>query len=115
MSGSVASVTVTYNAVQVLPRQIDALLRQTHPLREIVVVDNASSEDGTGTMLAELYPQVTVLRMPENLGAAGGWAAGLSYAAIEKGYDWVWTFDQDSVQSQTPWRICSRRGMNSME
>lgn len=96
MSGSVASVTVTYNAVQVLPRQIEALLRQTHPLREIVVVDNASS-DGTGTMLAELYPQVTVLRMPENLGAAGGWAAGLSYAAIEKGYDWVWTFDQDSV------------------
>lgn len=96
MSPSVASVTVAYNAVKLLPRQIEALLRQTHPLREIVVVDNASV-DGTGAMLAERYPQVTVLRMAENLGAAGAWAAGLSYAALEKQYDWAWTFDDDSV------------------
>lgn len=86
---------MAYNALNVLPRQIEALLAQTHPLQEIVVVDNASS-DGTDTMLAERYPQVTVLRMLENLGAAGAWAAGLSYA-VQKGYDWVWTFDDDSV------------------
>ncbi len=48
-------------------------------------------------MLAERYPQVTVLRMARNLGAAGGWAEGLRYAALEKGYDWVWTFDDDSI------------------
>jgi GT2 family glycosyltransferase len=83
--------------MRVLPRQMEALLRQTHPLRDIVVVDNAST-DGTATMLAERYPQVIVLSMPENLGAAGGWAAGLSYAAAtDKGYGWVWTFDQDST------------------
>jgi rhamnosyltransferase len=92
----VAAVTVAFNAGHLLPHHIDALLRQTRPLQEIIVVDNASS-DGTSALLAERYPQVTVLRMPENLGAAGGWAAGLSYAAIEKGHDWVWTFDQDSV------------------
>jgi rhamnopyranosyl-N-acetylglucosaminyl-diphospho-decaprenol beta-1,3/1,4-galactofuranosyltransferase len=96
VSGSVASVTVAYNGAQVLPRQIEALSRQTHPLREIIVVDNAST-DGTAAMLAQRYPQVTVLRMPENLGAAGGWAAGLAQAALENGHDWVWTFDQDSV------------------
>jgi rhamnopyranosyl-N-acetylglucosaminyl-diphospho-decaprenol beta-1,3/1,4-galactofuranosyltransferase len=93
---SVASVTVAYNGSKNLPRQVEALLRQVRPLQEIIVVDNAST-DGTGAMLAERYPQVTVLRMPENLGAAGGWAAGLSHAALEKGHDWVWTFDQDSV------------------
>jgi rhamnosyltransferase len=91
-----ASVTVAYNAVKALPRQMDALLGQTRPLREIIVVDNAST-DGTSAMLAECYPQVTVLQMPENLGAAGAWAAGLTYAALEKGHDWVWTFDDDSV------------------
>ncbi len=96
LSPTVASVTVAYNAARVLPRQIDALLRQTHPLQEIMVLDNAST-DGTGEMLAERYPQVTVLKMPENLGAAGGWAAGLAHAALENGHDWVWTFDQDSV------------------
>jgi GT2 family glycosyltransferase len=87
---------MAYNAAKALPRQIDALLRQTRSLQEIVVVDNAST-DGTSAMLAERYPQVTVLRMPENLGAAGAWAQGLSYAALERGYDWVWTFDDDSV------------------
>jgi GT2 family glycosyltransferase len=97
---SVASVTVTYNAARVLPRQLEALLGQTRPLQEIIVVDNAST-NGTSAMLAERYPQVTVLRMPENLGVAGGWAAGLSYAALERGHDWVWTFDQDSVPEAT--------------
>lgn len=96
MSPSLASVTVAYNAINVLPRQIDALLRQTRSLREIVVVDNASN-DGTAAMLAERYPQVTLLRMSENLGQAGGWSAGLSYAALQKQHDWIWTFDNDSV------------------
>ena len=96
MSLSVASVTVAYNAAEMLPQQIEALLLQARPVQEIIVVDNAST-DGTGAMLAERYPQVTVLRMEENLGAAGAWAAGLSYAALNKKYDWVWTFDDDSV------------------
>ena len=91
-----ASVTVAYNAERALPQQIDVLLRQTFPLQEIIVVDNAST-DGTVAMLAERYPQVTVLRMPENIGQAGGWAAALSYAALRKRHDWVWTFDNDTV------------------
>jgi len=49
---SVGSVTLAYNAVHVLPGQIDALLQQTHSLQEIIVVDNAST-DGTGAMLAK--------------------------------------------------------------
>src|SRR5277367_4440642 len=98
MALSVASVTVAYNAARVLPRQIDALLRQTRSLQKIVVVDNGSS-DGTAELLAERYPQVKVLRMPENLGAAGAWSAGLLYAALQERHDWVWTFDDDSVPS----------------
>jgi GT2 family glycosyltransferase len=65
-------------------------------LQEIIVVDNGST-DGTQELLAERYPEVTVLKMPANLGAAGAWAAGLEYAAIEKRHDWVWAFDDDSV------------------
>lgn len=96
MEVSVASLTTAYNAERALPRQIESLLGQKRCLQEIIVVDNAST-DGTCAMLATRYPQVTVLRMPENLGAAGAWAAGLSYAALEKRHDWVWTFDDDSV------------------
>jgi GT2 family glycosyltransferase len=96
VSVSVASVTVTFNAVEILSRQLEALLKQTRPLDEHIVVDNASS-DGTSAMIAERYPQVTLLQMSENLGVGAGLAAGLTYAAMEKRYDWVWTFDQDSV------------------
>jgi GT2 family glycosyltransferase len=95
---SVASVTVAYNSARVLPRQMEALLRQTRPLQEVVVVDNASV-DGTTALLAQRFPQVKVLRMPENLNHSGAWAAGVAYAALEKRHDWVWTFDDDSVPS----------------
>ncbi|MBV9625971.1 MAG: glycosyltransferase [Acidobacteria bacterium] len=93
---SVASVTTAYNSAHELARHVDALLRQDRPLQEIVVVDNASSDE-TSSMLATRYPQVTVLRMAENLGTGGALAAGLAYAALEKRHDWVWMFDQDSV------------------
>jgi len=93
---SVASITVAYNGAELLPRQIEALFGQRRALQEIIVVDNAST-DGTLGMLAQRYPQVTVLRLRENLGVGGGLAAGLAYAALERKHDWVWTFDQDSV------------------
>jgi rhamnopyranosyl-N-acetylglucosaminyl-diphospho-decaprenol beta-1,3/1,4-galactofuranosyltransferase len=96
MSTSIASITTAYNAARVLPRQMEALLGQIRPLQEIIVVDNCST-DGTRTLLAARYPQVTVLEMPANLGAAGAWSAGLEYAALKKRHDWVWAFDDDSV------------------
>ena len=100
MNVSVASVTTAYNAEKYLPRQIESLLKQSRPLQEIIVVDNRST-DGTVAMLAERFPQVTVLPQTENLGAAGGWAAGLHYATHEKKHDWIWNFDGDSVPSET--------------
>lgn len=96
MDVSVASVTTAYNAAHLLPRQIDALLRQSRPLQEIIVVDNCST-DNTLAMLAERYPDVTVIALAENTGAAGGCATGWSYAALQKKHDWVWNFDNDSI------------------
>jgi len=93
---SVASVTLAYNAKALVVRQIEALLRQAESLREIIVVDNASS-DGTAEFVAATYPKVTIIRLPTNEGAGGGYAAGLQYAVFEKNHDWVWTLDQDSV------------------
>jgi rhamnosyltransferase len=96
MNFSIASVTVAYNNERTLPLQIEALFRQARPLQELVVVDNGST-DNTSAMLAERYPQVKILRLPENLGIGGALAAGLKYAALEKRHDWIWTFDGDSV------------------
>lgn len=99
MQISIASITTTYNGLHLLPTHLDALLVQTRPLQEIVVVDDCSP-DGAASFLAERYPQVTVLRMDRNSGTAGAWGAGLAYAALKKRHDWIVSFDQDSVPAR---------------
>lgn len=93
---SIASVTVSTNAARILPRQLDALKRQTRKLDEIIVVDNASA-DGTRELLAAQYPEVTVLNLPENRGVGGALSAGLAYTTTIKKHDWTWLLDDDSV------------------
>lgn len=93
---SIASVTVAYNGAGVLPKQLDALARQSRPLNEIIVVNNGST-DKTLDLLSAKYPQATVLNLPVNVGVGGGFSAGLDYAVTEKQHDWVWLLDDDSV------------------
>lgn len=93
---SIASVTVVYNGARILPEHLDSLRRQTRKLDEMIVVNNASTDD-TARLLKARYPEVTVLNLAENTGVGGGYAAGLEYAASCKKYDWIWLFDQDSV------------------
>ena len=56
----------TLNARELLAEAIASVEAQTVPV-QIIVVDNASS-DGTAEMLADRFPQVTVVRNEENLG-----------------------------------------------
>jgi len=67
---------VTWNAADLVAACLDSLARQTLPHR-VVVVDNASA-DGTTDLLARRFPDVHVVRTPENVGFAGGVAAGLA-------------------------------------
>lgn len=76
---------------------MDALVAQTRPLDELIVVDNASTDD-TVELLMRCYPEVRVLALQHNGGVGGGFAAGLKYSVASK-YDWTWLFDQDSVPS----------------
>jgi GT2 family glycosyltransferase len=47
-----------------------AKLLESNPGAPVTVVDNAST-DGTADAVADRYPEVTVVRLPANLGAAG--------------------------------------------
>src|SRR5579885_3621918 len=93
---SIASVTVAYNGTAVLRRHLNSLRKQTRKLDEIIVVNNASTDDTMAVLRSE-YPEVRVLEQPDNQGVGGGLATGLSYAALNRRHDWVWLFDQDSV------------------
>jgi GT2 family glycosyltransferase len=78
---SIATVTVAYNGAELLRRQIAALLRQTRAIQEVVIVDN-QSKDSTVQILAKEFPNVTILRMEENLGQAGRLAVEPLHGAL---------------------------------
>lgn len=91
----VAAVVVTYNRKDLLRKCLQALLRQTRPPDEIIVIDNAST-DGTDQIVPKEFSQVTYVRLPDNIGGAGGFHEGMKIA-YEKGYDWIWVMDDDGL------------------
>jgi GT2 family glycosyltransferase len=92
---TVAAVVVTFNRKEKLGKVLDHILAQSRGVDWVVVVDNAST-DGTDTKLAEyqIDDRVRVLRLPENRGGAGGFAAGMA-RAYEMGADFLWIMDDD--------------------
>lgn len=90
---SICAVVPTYNRRDQVLRCIDALASQVHPLDEILVVDNGSS-DGTSGVLAS-DERVTLVRTEINDGSAGGFGRGISWA-YDHGHEWIWLIDNDS-------------------
>ena len=113
---TVCAVVVTYNRKKLLIECLKALENQTRPVNAIYIIDNAST-DGTPELLLEnKYLEelpakelkenfektiqkdnttIHYLRMPKNMGGAGGFYEGVK-RAYDKGYDWVWLMDDDS-------------------
>ncbi len=95
----IAAVIVTYNRKEFLKDCLQALLNQTRLPDEIILIDNASA-DGTDQMIQDEFPQVTYVRLPDNMGGAGGFHEGIK-VAYEKGYDWIWVMDDDAFPEPT--------------
>ncbi|OGQ99853.1 MAG: hypothetical protein A2284_16700 [Deltaproteobacteria bacterium RIFOXYA12_FULL_61_11] len=60
-------IVVNHNGAEVLPRCLGSLVEQTHPCREILLIDNGST-DGSAEAAAAQFPEVKVLRFPSNRG-----------------------------------------------
>lgn len=92
---AVVAAVMTYNRKEMLRRCVQAIRAQTTPPSMILVLDNAST-DGTARMLADEFPEVTVLPMSENLGCAGAMRELLQYARTLPA-DYIWFFDDDVI------------------
>lgn len=93
-SSSVAAIVVTYNRREVLAEALDAIAAQSTAPQSVCVVDNAS-QDGTEEMVRHRFPSVEYLRLADNTGPAGGFAAGLRHhEGRAPGY--FWFLDDDS-------------------
>jgi GT2 family glycosyltransferase len=94
-TSNVIAVLATFNRARVLHDTLIAIEHQTRRPDSIVVVDNASTDD-TREMLARDHPDVTVVVLDENRGAAGGLHEGLELA-FERGADFAWIADDDTT------------------
>jgi rhamnopyranosyl-N-acetylglucosaminyl-diphospho-decaprenol beta-1,3/1,4-galactofuranosyltransferase len=95
----VAAVVVTFNRSAVLAETLRAIDVQTRPPDRVYAIDNAST-DGTADLLRTDFPNVTHLRMAENLGPCGGHAHGIETARGD-GFDSFWLMDDDSRAERT--------------
>jgi rhamnopyranosyl-N-acetylglucosaminyl-diphospho-decaprenol beta-1,3/1,4-galactofuranosyltransferase len=87
---NILAAIVTYNRCALLSRCIEHLQAQSRQAQEILVINNASTDD-TVEMLERLgVPFLT----QENVGSAGGWHRGIQHA-IDRGFDAVWLMDDD--------------------
>lgn len=105
-----ACVVVTRNRRDLLTECLRAVLAQTRGVERLVVVDNASS-DGTPELVRRDFSGVQLLVLPENVGGAGGFHAGLELAQ-RANVRWLWLLDDDTIASSdalerllaAPWR-----------
>ena len=66
----------TWRGREMLAGCLEHLSAQTHPDVQVIVVDNASG-DGTPAMVAERFPGVRVIEMPDNVGFGKAVNAGV--------------------------------------
>lgn len=98
MNNTVA-IVVTYNRKKLLEENINALLNQTYKC-DILVIDNAST-DGTEQMVEKIDDnRIIYINTEKNLGGAGGFSFGVR-KAIEKGYEFGWIMDDDSIPNKS--------------
>ena len=99
MKEQVCAVVVSYNRKALLLECLDAIFAQTRPVERILLIDNAST-DGTPDLLREKgyldNSLIEYLRLPTNIGGAGGFHEGMKWA-FNKGFDWIWVMDDDSI------------------
>lgn len=75
----VSVIVPTWNGWTLLETALESLEQQTFPDFEVIVVDNGST-DGTAEHLARRFPDVRLIRFPENRGFAPAVNAGISEA-----------------------------------
>lgn len=74
---------------------LESVFQLDYPSVEVIVVDNGSA-DNSVEVIRNTYPQVTLIENKENLGYTGGNNIAMRHA-IERGADYMWLFNNDTV------------------
>lgn len=91
---TLAALIVTHNRPAHIRRSVERLMAES--VDHIVVVDNASTDGSTDFLTKIDDPRVTLLRLPKNLGGAGGFEQGLRHVVTAFDPDWCVVMDDDA-------------------
>ena len=98
----IQAVVVTYNRKQLLLECMDAILKQTYEVDNIILIDN-NSTDGTYEALENAgyidNNKVIYIKLQQNIGGAGGFHEGMK-TARKYNADWVWIMDDDTIPKE---------------
>jgi GT2 family glycosyltransferase len=87
---------LTWNGRELTEACLDSVLRLEGPACDVLVVDNASSDDTVAALAARYGDRIAVVRNERNLMFAGGMNVGLQ-RAIDAGYEFVLLLNNDVV------------------
>ena len=91
-NGLVSVTIVTYNSGRFIKRCIESVLAQKYPLKEIIVIDNAST-DGTIDLLDQFEDRCRIVFNDEN----HGFSAAQNQAIELSNGEWILTLNPDVV------------------
>ena len=97
MGQPIAAVVVTWNRAALVERILRAIDRGQVRPDEVIVVDNASTDDTPAVLdrlAGDLDTPLRVVRLSRNTGGAGGFKAGLA-TALETDAELFWLMDDD--------------------
>lgn len=93
---------LNWNGRKLLHNCLTSLEKTTYQALKILVVDNGSS-DGSAELVSHEFPNVDVLRLPNNTGFAKGNNIGIRHALRTYDPDYVVLLSNDTVVIQADW------------
>lgn len=99
---AISVILPTYNRSQTLARAIQSVLHQTFADFELIVVDDASTDDTPALMKTINDPRLRYLQLEKNRGAAGARNAGIAQARAQ------WVAFQDSDDEWIPTKLAQQ-------
>ena len=111
MMCKVAAIIVSYNPDSNLFDSINLLLNQ---VEKVIIVDNGSKEKYVKYIKSINEDKIEIILNKENLGIATALNIGVR-KALENGYEWILTMDQDSKASPDMVKKMLMKGYNLLK
>jgi GT2 family glycosyltransferase len=91
----VSIVIVIWNGMKDTLECLASFRDDTYPNRELLIVDNGSTDDSVAVIKAQ-YPEAVILQTGQNLGFTGGNNVGIKHA-IETGAQYIYLLNNDTL------------------